>query len=138
MKNFSKKIASVFFVFFFTSALFCCPFCNIVQACSMAQDRNCAVSYSAAALTSNQNLHPCCHHGKNCAGSGISSVLQNEKSENSFVKNVRSQFSKIDALFGKHFTDARLAFSPPVSYHSPPKFFQKAVPIYLFDRALRL
>ena len=138
MKKFNRKIASIFFLFFFTSALFCCSFCNIVQACSMAQDKNCVTNYSAPTLTSNQNLHPCCCPSKNCAGSSISSVLQNEKSDEFIVKNAKSQFPKIDSLLGKHFTDVYLVFSSPVSYHSPLKSLPKTVPIYLSNRVLRL
>ena len=138
MKNFYKKVASVFLIFFFTYAIFCCSFCNLVQAYSMAQDKNCVTDYSAPTLTSSQNLHPCCCPSKNCAGNSISSVLQYEKSDNFIVKNDKSQFSKIDSLLGKHFTDVHLAFYPQVSYQSLPKSLQKDVPIYLFTRVLRL
>ena len=138
MKKFNKKIASIFLVFFFTSALFCCSFCGIAHACSMAQAKAGDTGYSAPTLISNQNLHPCCCPGKNCTGSSISSVLQNEKSDNFFVKNVRPQFSKIYSLSGKHFTNAYLAFFSSISYHSLPQSLPKTVPIYLSNRVLRL
>lgn len=130
MKNFDKKtIFSGCVIFLFLFAVLCCSLCGAAQA------KNCAID-----RVSSQTHHPCCpinKNNKNCPGSDVSNFLKGEKFENFTLKTV-PQFAKKCFLAKEDVAKLSSISFAIISDQSPPKSLQKSVPIYLFDRVLRL
>ncbi len=129
MKNFDKKIISGCVIFLFLFATLCCSLCGATQA------KNCAID-----RVSSQTHHSCCpinKNNKNCPGSDVSNFFKAEKFESFTLKRV-PQFTKTYFFVKEDVAKLSSISFVTTSDQSPPKSLQKSVPIYLFDRALRL
>ena len=137
MKKFWKQIVCGLSVFFFSSALFCCAICNLTQKTSQA---NVDVRYDAI-VASSKIPHSCCPphksspNEKRCHDNNCLLVLLPEKIKDAGKKAV-SQVAKIIFYVNGALSDLSTLASVENS-QSPSKPFQ-SVPIYLFDRVLRL
>ena len=138
-KSWQKTLCGVS-IFFFTFAVFCCSICNLAQASvSSAQ----SIQHTPL-LASTKIHHPCCpynssssHNDKKCQDTNSSPLLQPEKLSDLW-KSVIFQVSKLPLHFNNVISDLSNAALTVVSYQSLPKLLQKSVPIYLFNRVLRI
>ena len=138
-KSWQKTLCGVS-VCFFTFAIFCCSICNLAQASvSSAQSIQ-----HAPLLASTKIHHSCCpndrsssHNDKKCQDINSSPLLQPEKLSDLW-KSVIFPVSKLPLHCNNVIRDVSNAALTVVSYQSPPKLLQKSVPIYLFDRVLRI
>ncbi len=126
-------------VFFFISALFCCSFCRLAEARTDAQRPTPSVLSGTLA----KMQHSCCptdnkasHSQRKCQELNSSPLLQLEKF-NDLGHKILTQVSQLTLLFpliGEGTPHSLIR----VASFSPPQFLPESVPIYLFDRALRI
>lgn len=135
MKRPWEKILCGICVFSFAFAIFCCSICSLTQ--------NSAQANVTVILASVKINHSCCppssrsSNGKKCQDNNFLLALQPEKI-NDLGTSIAFQISKIIFHFNAVVSNLSNFTLAENFAHCPSTFLQKSVPIYLFDRVLRL
>lgn len=131
MKTFWLKIISGAAIAAFLSVILCCSFCLARTGhCRMSVMNSASVAVSASHMKPNSS----CPMNSDCLGRSFFNAEKLEKFEASSLKDTFS-FSRIDFVPWGNLAADRISFS---GYESPSRALQKSVPIWLFDRVLRL
>lgn len=134
MKTFWLKIISGAAIAAFLSVTLCCSFCLARSGhCNMSAMNSSSVAVSASHMKPNSS----CPMSNGCSGRSFFNAEKQEKFEISLPESV-SLFSGSHFISGNNFADSDLASFSGVLYEPPPLALQKSVPIWLFDRVLRL